>query len=478
MRKPPKHPKQRFDAVTGDHPQFVNDAIGSGMEAIQPLDGEPQPSINQTLNEHAFGRVEVVSPSDDAAESSAAPRIVATVTDYAAGTVTLRRSDGKEARFPLKRLRHTTAIARATHFRDGNLLFLETVRDEALLVELPGCAPVGQERPVVYLDQNKWSFLAKHIRHRGNGAEHEAAQRLIELAMARRVILPMSAGHMFETCKWTKDSERYELALTILCLSHGWQMRHPLDVRRDELRAELAAAVGNAFTPPAAFTLAAGAVHRQDAMTGLASLGGDLPPDAAAVLRTLTAVQSSYATMLDKDHVEGSVPEGWARALQECTDWLATAGLSPKDRRERMNMMFLSDLKLELARAALEADVPIRTLEEWITGAADEAFGRMPSLGLFRETLIEKLGNAGTRSDGTVTRTRWKTSDLIDLMYLTCAAGHGALVVAERSLVAQMQSALSRLGRPQMVFRSFPDAVAALETLTVQRAAAPPRRIG
>jgi hypothetical protein len=388
---------------------------------------------------------------------------VATVTDYAAATVTLRRSDGKEARFPLKPLPHKTAIARATHFREANWLLLETVRDEALLVELPGSAPPAQERPVVYLDQNKWSFVAKHIRHRGDGVEHEAAQRLIELAMARRVIVPMSAGHMFETCKWSNDSERYELALTILCLSQGWQMRHPLDVRRDELRSELAAAVGNTFTPPAAFTLGAGAVHRDDAMTGLGSLGRDLPPDAAALLRTLTAVQSTYDTMLDKDHVEDSVPEGWARALQECTDWLATAGLSREDRRKSMEVMFLSDLKLELAHAALEAGVPIRTLEEWITGAAVEAFGRMPSLGLFRETLIEKLGNAGTRPDGTVTGTRWKTSDLIDLMYLTCAAGHGALVVGERSLTAQMQSALSRLGRSQMVFRSLSDAVAALE---------------
>ena len=62
----------------------------------------------------------------------------------------------------------------------------------------------------------------------------------------------------------------------------------------------------------------------------------------------------------------------------------------------------------------------------------------MPALGLFREVFHEKLINRDTR---------WKASDLTDLVYLTCAAGYADHVIGERSATWYIRRAQERLGR-------------------------------
>lgn len=46
-------------------------------------------------------------------------------------------------------------------------------------------------------------------------ADRDAALRLAELAADRRIVLPASGGHLFETGKWTDPDRRYRLGLTI-----------------------------------------------------------------------------------------------------------------------------------------------------------------------------------------------------------------------------------------------------------------------
>jgi hypothetical protein len=57
---------------------------------------------------------------------------------------------------------------------------------------------------------------------------------LIELARAGNIILPLSRAHLVATSRLDGES-RHELAMTMLQLSRGWQMRTPLDVRQNEL---------------------------------------------------------------------------------------------------------------------------------------------------------------------------------------------------------------------------------------------------
>ena len=70
----------------------------------------------------------------------------------------------------------------------------------------------------------------------------------------------------------------------------------------------------------------------------------------------------------------------------------------------------------------------------------------MPALGLFREVLHEKL------SDGQL---RWADNDLVDMMYLTAAAGYCDHVIGERAHTSHIANGLRRLGRTCKLHRNL-----------------------
>lgn len=77
---------------------------------------------------------------------------------------------------------------------------------------------------MVYLGQRNWSLLAstqfepERVR---SEEERAAAVRLIVMARARKILLPMSFAHLAETAKWGDTDRRYRLALTVTQLSRG-----------------------------------------------------------------------------------------------------------------------------------------------------------------------------------------------------------------------------------------------------------------
>lgn len=151
-------------------------------------------------------------------------RVVLAVLDRATSTITLVRSERKEARFPLAAgaFEATSGIARMSYAPDASSVYMETIHGESIFAELPtvkDSAP-RHARPVVYLDQKDWSALANTLYgpRKVPDAERHAAEKLIAWARNKKILLPMSSGHMAETCKWTNDKERYRLALTIVQL--------------------------------------------------------------------------------------------------------------------------------------------------------------------------------------------------------------------------------------------------------------------
>ncbi len=108
-------------------------------------------------------------------------------------------------------------------------------------------------RPVVYLDQNQWSTLSKALfaPQRVPDSERLAAVRLLMMAEAGEVILPLSSAHLSETGAWSNDVGRAELARTLLAGSRGWQMRDALEVRAGEFRHCLAELAGIEVAPRA-----------------------------------------------------------------------------------------------------------------------------------------------------------------------------------------------------------------------------------
>ena len=161
-------------------------------------------------------------------------------------SVTITRSDGKEAVLPLPApvLGSSSTLA-SLHLAPGRALIATTVSGEEFGFEMPLAADQGdaESRVSVYLDQKDWSQLARTLSYpnAASGQDLADAEQLALWVESRDVILPLSSGHYYETTKWTVAERRLPVGLTMLRLSRGWQMRDPLQVRRNELRSALCA---------------------------------------------------------------------------------------------------------------------------------------------------------------------------------------------------------------------------------------------
>lgn len=379
--------------------------------------------------------------------------------DWQNGICRFVRSDGKEALVSnpvLSRTGGMEVIVRSTYFFLANLIMLETDRGDIIGAELPTLdnqSPVNG-RPVIYLDQKDWSTLANAIHSPARIAsigERDAAQTLIELAQARKIILPLSSAHMAETCKWSDGERRYRLALTIAQLSAGWQLQDPLTVRKNELRRsfERRYTVGTGAVTHDVFTLAPNAIH-SSRMHYPKDAAEDLPGDLRLAADAMTSISGQLSVMLGKEPVEQGETPQWVTKFQFITDWLADQQRDSQRRRLSTDVYFLDDAHKEMAEAAQAAGLKIEHLLQWIKGDWKEDLVSMPCLGLYREVLHGKQINGGTA---------WKGNDLTDLMYLTCAAGYADHVVGERSTISQMKQSNKRLGRPDNLYRNLNELV-------------------
>jgi hypothetical protein len=314
---------------------------------------------------------------------------------------------------------------------------------------LTSSSPLG-DRTVVYLDQKDWRTL-RDVRYEPDSIpsseEREAATALIRLVEEREVILPFSSAHLMETTKWPDEDRRYELGLTILQLSRGWQMRDPLSIREGEVRAALThrGQVSN-LRVPNVITLAPNAVHsgRSEPYRPSTLMS---PRDALAT-RALASLQSYFAVMLDEDGIEVVEVPGWTARQQQMSDWIAHARPSRQAADERLDRFFIEDTSYEIARAAHAVGMGQSQLLAWVEHGAARDVPLMPSLGLFREVLRERHLNG---------HNIWKQSDLTDMAYLSCATGYADHVVGEKHFSNHLANAASRLGRQVSIHRNLRD---------------------
>ena len=196
-------------------------------------------------------------------------RVVSMSMNRASSSATIVLVNGSVATMPLEPtpFEPSSQLAQITVIPNAALLHLLTTRGDHVAAELANRwdpAPLGG-RPVLYLDQNIWSTLFRRIHDADridNADEADAAEQLIDLALNRRVIVPYSAAHMSETTQWADRDQRYRLALTILQLSGGWQMRDALEVRCRELWAHLALRYrAYCVLPRPVFTLEPDTIH-------------------------------------------------------------------------------------------------------------------------------------------------------------------------------------------------------------------------
>ncbi|WP_027940570.1 hypothetical protein [Amycolatopsis taiwanensis] len=118
-------------------------------------------------------------------------------------------------------------------------------------------------------------------------------------------------------------------------------------------------------------------------------------------------------TLLDGEHVPAMPQPGWTRSFQEFADFLRNNPTDREVKRRRTHITFIADL---------------------------------PSLGIFREVLHEKLSDP---------RLRWENNDLTDMMYLSAGAAYCDHIVGERRHIAYITNATQRLQRHARVHRTL-----------------------
>ncbi|MFH8980144.1 hypothetical protein [Streptomyces varsoviensis] len=390
------------------------------------------------------------------------PFVVMMTIDRETSSVILTRSDGKEARKPLTHPMFTdTSLLTRLHYSPpmGGLLAVTRNGDD-IAFELPVRGQTDQldGRLVVYLDQNMWRPVSDALRGGATVSDKDcdAAEQLAQWVQDGRIIMPASAGHYYETAKWSLADKRYDLALTILQLSRGWQMRDPLQVRNDEILGMFRCWRGSGDDAQArdVFTLAPNALHSPTRGVGPYTPPPDFPVEDAFRQVCLTSATTYIDVMLDAEHVEPGPETGWVELNQRFSDWLDSQDRDSQQKRRSIDVLLFDDFRRELAEGAQAAGLSPQDLQQWCEKQPMKGFGTLPASGLYREMLHNRHLNKGTR---------WRRNDLTDMIYLSCAAGYADFVVCERHMREPLERGIRRLARPTKLFRRLSEAVSAVD---------------
>lgn len=354
--------------------------------------------------------------------------------DLRARTLTRYSPSGAAASIPLPPgiLEHDTNIERLRFSPGVSELRVGLPGGEEATVELRSDTDSTKElrggRPILYLDQNKWSSMAAwKFGHRELPAEEaEAARQLAALVASRQVLLPVSAAHLVETTPLHGEI-RVVLASTVLQLGRGWQMRNPLHVRVEELAMALRGerpAAGDVFAPQADAFFS----YQPDSPVE------DLPRPWAELATAIPGVLGLYDAVVDAEAIpdEGGVAAaaaaGWAKKHAELAAQLRAEAADKHLTHRVVQAHLILDMADDLLRLSqtlnLDADEIMRRLT-----VPEDPIGQMPFLAQLRQMLLARVRNA---------EQKWEPNDLIDTMFLSCAAGYADVVVGR-----ELRSAIS-----------------------------------
>ncbi|MBJ7330654.1 MAG: hypothetical protein JHC95_12215 [Solirubrobacteraceae bacterium] len=309
-------------------------------------------------------------------------------------------------------------------------------------------------RPVVYLDQRHWITLAQRLHNPDAIAERDRkpAERLIELSRSKAVVLPVSSANLWEIAPTGRH--RRDVALTMVDLSRGWQLRDPVTVRGHELSRSMAAE--NPARAEAVITLEPGATFGTDFAP---SAGAGLPDDWRAVSERVTNAIAALAAMLEDDspadvQKRRAVGAAWAAPHHQLAMQMREAGTSREHIRISTLARLVSDLGTELATKAHAAGMGPEPFAVWLRDEFDQAIETMPYVRTLREVLYHRLSNADDH---------WSGNDLADSQFLCCAAAYADFVAAERKFGNYLQRARNTYGDNAVTVTTLAHLVGELE---------------
>ncbi|MCE7009893.1 hypothetical protein LWC34_44880 [Kibdelosporangium philippinense] len=289
-------------------------------------------------------------------------KIVRFEQDHERGVHTIVLADGREVSEPSEQSFDPRLGIRSTVYEVASrTLILHLVEGRYVTVEV-GHGRDDQSRAarhVVYLDQCHWVSLARclHSPEKLNETERHAAATVIGWARNKQIILPLSSAHTSEIGS-ARPTYRATLIPLMLELSSGWQMRCPLQVRRDELtamfRARQRGTSADSSRASSVFTLEPGALFdKYEPVTS------SLPNALADLHRRLTWVTALYSALLDEEPVDATVAmemaDRWATSFHELSQQLRDNLTAREHSREVVLVRVLMDMRDDVVWAALAA---------------------------------------------------------------------------------------------------------------------------
>lgn len=322
-------------------------------------------------------------------------------------------------------------------------------RSEAIAFNLPdaeGKSDLGG-RPSVYLDQNHWSTLTKalHMPERVNStSELKAARELIELLMYGRVVAPLSSAHLVETSQ-LRDPLRRSHGLLVGALTAGWQLRHPLAVRQRELLTCLTRYYGHqCLLPQDVLSLDGSSVFAPVIDSMRFPFMSDVPLRQQLDLICIRSAETIASILATDEADPRDRTSSWAQGMANFACWLKESGKSKPQKREAINAYLLRDVSSEIVGATARTGMSTAELADFLSRRLRSAdWSGMPALGRFREALRDRLLNSGQA---------WAANDLVDILYLSCAAGYCDFVVGVRSATATLRQVQGRMGVGAVLF--------------------------
>ena len=353
--------------------------------------------------------------------------------DHANGISTIVMNDGtlvSERHEPTRGAKHVT---RSTYL-PGEERVEVTCSGSRFSVRVWTGAP-ERDRPVVYLDQNHWIYLARWMNNRDSvGAEDAEFYRLLASEVEHnRIVVPESAAHMQETAKRPGQS-RLEVASAMVRLSQGWQFRNVLPLQRAEIRTMFGAS--GPVTRSLAVTLEPGVILDK---TGPDDTLDDLPEEFQALHERTVWATVFVSVLLAEASISApanDLARAWAQSFKPLAEALNGNGRAKARARDVTRLRFVGDIGRQLAGVASEAGLSPEAFGAWLENDCEVALSRVPGLARLREVLHLRLWNATER---------WEGNDLNDWLYLSYAGAYTDLVVGERKMINYLRRVDSRV---------------------------------
>jgi hypothetical protein len=338
-----------------------------------------------------------------------------------------------------------------------------TRRGDIIISEghVPGRPSQLHGRPAVYLDQNHWRKVADVLvdpQRVADAHEREAAVVLQGLASDAGIVLPLSSAHLYETGPLYGD-RRYDVGVAMAQLSGGWQLRNPISVWKQEVRAIVADALGipTSTRPPLAevITLEPHALLRESP-SNVDSDGLE------ALKRVISGPSITVDLLIDPVPDAPTALDKWRVHHQGISAQFAREPGVKNAKRKVATRRFWNENISWVHDAARALGHPTSSLPMLSDGELRRALEAAPMLRYLSTLFVSRFLDS---------RRRWRDNDLTDMAFLACATGYADYVVSEAGTGAQLQQTQRSLGLEASVFTTLSAVVDALRKAGVQTAA-------